>query len=122
MHIGIENHVIGCGGGGSTFIGDRNANKTHKDMINLIEHTVTDPEVLRGELEKIRKAGFAVVREELEKDFVAIGAEFRGPLGEVQGTISIGGPSSRFPRRRTRSLGLQLRREADELSQRRVLD
>ena len=62
-----------------------------------------------------------MVREELEKDYVAIAAEFRGPMGEVQGTISIGGPTSRFPRRRVRSLGLQLRREADELSQRRLL-
>ena len=90
-------------------------------MKRYTKHTVTDPDVLRSELERIRKVGFAVVTEELEKDFVAIGAEFRGPMGEVQGTISIGGPISRFPRRRIRSLGLQLRKEADALSELRLL-
>ncbi len=89
-------------------------------MLPYTENTVTDPDVIRDEFPAIRKVGFAVVREELEKDFVAIGAEFRGPMGEVQGAISIGGPISRFPRRRIRSLGLQLRREADALSQRRL--
>ena len=81
------------------------------------EHTVTDPDVLRIELETIRKSGFAVADQELETDYVAIAAEFRGPLGDVQGAISVGGPASRFPPSRIRSLGDQLRSEADELSQ-----
>lgn len=85
-------------------------------MSRYTEHTVTDPDALRIELEGIRKSGFAVADQELEIDFVAIAAEFRGPLGDVQGAISIGGPASRFPSSRIRSLGELLRSEADELS------
>lgn len=83
------------------------------------KHTVTDPEALRVELETIRKAGYAVANQELEPDYVAVAAAFRGPLGEVEGAISVGGPVSRFPRRRFEELGLQLREEADELSRQR---
>ena len=86
-------------------------------MSRVTEHTVTDPDVLRMELETIRDSGFAVADQALEQDFVAIGAEFRGPLGEVQGAISIGGPASRFSPSRIRSLGDHLRSEADGLSQ-----
>jgi len=85
-------------------------------MSRYTEHTVTDPDVLRIELETILKSGFAVADQELEKDYVAIAAEFRGPLGDVQGAISVGGPVGRFPPSRIRSLGDQLRSEADQLS------
>jgi len=88
-------------------------------MSRYTKHTLTDPEVLRRELESIRKAGYAVANQELETDYIAVAAEFRGPLGEVEGAISVGGPASRFPRRRLRELGLQLREEADEISRQR---
>ncbi len=86
-------------------------------MSRFTEHTVTDPDVLRIELETIRDAGFAVADQELETNFIAIAAEFCDPLGEVQGAISVGGPASRFPPSRIRSLGEQLRSEADQISQ-----
>ncbi len=85
-------------------------------MSRCTEHTVTDPDVLRAELEAIRESGFAVADQELERSYVAIAAEFRGPLGDVQGAISVGGPAARFPPSRIRSLGERLRLEADELS------
>jgi len=83
------------------------------------EHTLTDPDALRAELETIRKDGFAVANQELEIDFVAVAVEFRGPLGDVQGTLSVGGPASRFPESRIRALGAQLRDAANELSRQR---
>jgi IclR family acetate operon transcriptional repressor len=87
-------------------------------MSRYTEHTVTDADVLRVELERIRESGFAVADQELEPDYVAIAAEFRGPLGDVQGAISVGGPGGRFPPSRIQALGDQLRSEAAELSQR----
>jgi IclR family acetate operon transcriptional repressor len=81
-------------------------------------HTLTDPGALRSEFEAIRNSGYAVANQELEMDYVAVSAAFNGPLGEVQGAISVGGPSSRFSKRRIASVGQQLRAEADVLSKR----
>ena len=87
-------------------------------LSSYTDSTLVDPEELRSELETIRKAGYAVANGELEKDFVAIGAAFLGPLGEVQGAIGVGGPASRFPKRRIVALARQVRAEADRLSRR----
>jgi len=88
-------------------------------MSRYTEHTVIDPEALRTELETIRTDGYAVASEELEAGYVAVAAAFRGPLGDVAGAISVGGPLSRFSRRRIEELGLRLREQADELSRQR---
>lgn len=84
-------------------------------MTQFTEDTVTEPDVLRSELEAIRTRGYALANQELEQDYVAIAAEFRGPMGELRGAISVGGPASRFPTSRIHSLGAQLRAEADKL-------
>jgi DNA-binding IclR family transcriptional regulator len=88
----------------------------HSPLLRYTEHTLTDPEALRVELETIRSKGYAVANQELEMGYVAVGAAFRGPLGEVQGAIGVGGPASRFPPRRIATLGRLLRAQANELS------
>jgi DNA-binding IclR family transcriptional regulator len=85
-------------------------------LLRYTEHTITDPEALRLELETVRSAGYAVANQELEVDYVAVGAAFRGPLGEVQGAIGVGGPASRFPPRRIAALGRLLCAQANGLS------
>jgi len=86
-------------------------------MSKYTSQTMTDLGALRLELESIRASGYAVADQELETDYLAIAAEFRGPMGDVQGAISVGGLASRFPPNRIRALGEQLRAEADSLSQ-----
>ena len=85
-------------------------------LTRFTEHTITDMEALNAELVQVRERGYAATFQELEKDYVGVAAEFRGPLGNVQGRISIGGPASRFTKRRVRSLGIHLRAAADGLS------
>ncbi len=80
------------------------------------ENTVTSPERLRSELGEIRSAGFSVAYEELEVGYVGVAAEVRGPLGEVEGAICIGGPASRLTRRQVQVLGPSLRSAADRIS------
>jgi IclR family acetate operon transcriptional repressor len=89
-------------------------------MPRFTEHTVTDPDLLVAELEATRSTGFAVANQELERDYVAIAAAFKGPMRDVEGAISVGGPASRFPPDRIEALGKVLRAEADELSRSRV--
>lgn len=80
--------------------------------------TITHHTMLIQELNDAREQGFASTFEELEKDYVAVSAPFLGPLGEVEGAITICGPSSRFNKRRVRSLGTHLKAAADRLSSR----
>ncbi len=83
---------------------------------SFTEQTVTDPDLLLGELEAIRSRGFAVANQELEPDYVAIAAAFGGPMRDVEGALSVGGPVSRFPEQRIEVLGKLLRLEAERLS------
>jgi DNA-binding IclR family transcriptional regulator len=52
-------------------------------------HTITDPDVLRAELEEIRARGWAIDREEFDEDFCCIAAPVRGPSGRSLAVIGI---------------------------------
>ena len=80
------------------------------------DHGITDLAELLKQLEKIRRDGYAIAVEELEPGFVAIGAAFRGPLGDPIGAISVGGPSSRIERKRYAELGALIKTAADRIS------
>ncbi len=60
------------------------------------ENTITDPEELFDELERIRERGYATNDEELERGYHAIAASVNGPQNTVVGALSIGGPAYRF--------------------------
>ncbi len=65
-------------------------------LARLTPQTVTRLSELRRELALTRERGYAVVREELEAGFVAVGAPVRNYAGAVLGAISVGGPSVRL--------------------------
>ncbi len=85
-------------------------------------HTVTDLDRLLGEFEEIRSVGFSAAYEELEYGYVAVAAEIRDPLGDVEGAISIGGPASRLTRQQVHVLVAGLRSAADHISGRHAAD
>jgi DNA-binding IclR family transcriptional regulator len=58
--------------------------------------TITDPEALLQELDRIRAQGYATNLEELEDDLVAVGAPIRNVRGQVIAAISVGGPMKRI--------------------------
>lgn len=78
--------------------------------------TTTEPEDFFRQLERVRKDGYAKAVEDLEQGFVAIGAAFRGALGDVVGAISVGGPTSRIGRNRIGELGALVRATAEKIS------
>ncbi len=80
--------------------------------------TLTDPEALERELDRVRARGWATAVEELEVGAAAVAAAVRDPLGRAVGAISIGGPVSRLTRRRLAALGRGLRRAAAGLPSR----
>ena len=78
--------------------------------------TVTDREVLEGQLRQIRETGYAVVVDELEPNLAAVAAPVRIAGGETVAAVSISGPDHRLPRARLEELGAVTVRETGILS------
>ncbi|MBV9940888.1 MAG: IclR family transcriptional regulator [Solirubrobacterales bacterium] len=71
-----------------------------------------------GELDAVRRDGFAASIDELEVGLSAMAAPVRGARGEVIAALSISGPSLRMPPARVRELQPILTSEARTLSRR----
>jgi DNA-binding IclR family transcriptional regulator len=82
----------------------------------LTEHTITDPLNLKSELARVRKAGHAVVMEELEPGFVALGAPIRNHNAQVIAAVSLGGPRTRLSAKRQKELVEILVQAAGQIS------
>lgn len=67
-----------------------------RGMTAQTENTITDPDVLFDELEKIRERGFAFNREETIPGLVGVGAPVKDRQSGVIGAISIIGPTSKI--------------------------
>jgi DNA-binding IclR family transcriptional regulator len=78
--------------------------------------TLTSKMQLLPQLEEIRRLGYAVTIDELEDGFTAVATVFRDALGDIQGTLSIGGPSQRMTAARRAELGNSLCRAAARLA------
>lgn len=59
-------------------------------------NTITEPESLHAELERIREQGFAYDLHEFADDMQCVAVPVFGRRGKVHGTISFSGPDSRF--------------------------
>jgi DNA-binding IclR family transcriptional regulator len=80
--------------------------------------TITDPGVLRAELEGVREQGYAIAVNELEMGLAAVATPVRGASGEVVAALSITGPTVRMTPARIKELCQELVEESDRLSAR----
>jgi DNA-binding IclR family transcriptional regulator len=62
--------------------------------------TIVDPEVLKRELELVRRRGWAQAAGEREDDLNAVAAPVRGAAGELTAVLGLQGPATRFDRAR----------------------
>lgn len=83
---------------------------------SLGPRTVVRKSVLGLELDDIRRRGYAQTVDELEEGFSAVATPLIGALGEVQGALSIGGPTQRIDRARRTQFGSALRRAVGRIS------
>lgn len=67
--------------------------------------TITTRSMLNGELEKVRKAGFAIIDNELEDGLVAVAAPVFNHDGTAIAAISISGPDARISRNQLNKFG-----------------
>ena len=82
----------------------------------LTDRTITDPGVLRAELERVRERGFAVALEELEVGLHAVAAPVLDWSGESVAAVSVSAPSYRLPADRLDVAGARCRAAAEEIS------
>jgi DNA-binding IclR family transcriptional regulator len=59
-------------------------------------NTITSREVLRLQAEKVHTLGYSTASEELEEGYSAVAAPLFNAMGEVEGAISLGGPTTRM--------------------------
>ncbi len=78
--------------------------------------TLTTKDQFRPQISYIRRRGYAVTVDELEEGFTAVGTVIRGALGDVEGAVSIGGPTQRFSAARLAALGTSLCKAAARLN------
>jgi len=67
-----------------------------KVLPRLTEKTITDKSELEKELDKVKKQGFALDREENEKDVRCISAPIKNYQGKIIAAISVSGPVYRI--------------------------
>ncbi|NYI99248.1 DNA-binding IclR family transcriptional regulator [Streptomonospora nanhaiensis] len=82
----------------------------------LTPDTITDPDVLRAEIEEILERGYATAVEELEVGLNAVAAPIRGLTGEVIAALSASGPSYRMDRDKLDTIGETVTKAAMEIS------
>jgi IclR family transcriptional regulator, acetate operon repressor len=105
-----------CTAVGKVFMAFGRATAPARALTRYAPATITDPEQLRGELDVVRRAGFATAIDELESGLAAMAAPVRGASGEVVAALSITGPTVRMTPERIDELKPVLFDEAARLS------
>ena len=82
------------------------------------EDTITDGQLLEGELKRIREHGWSGCREELEVGLNSVAAPIRGPEDELLASVSVSGPSYRMTEDQFPDIAARLLVGAAEISSR----
>lgn len=87
-------------------------------LTQVTPNTITDPQKLRIELEKIREQGFAVADQELAEGIVSVAACIRPGGGRPTAALSISGPSFRMSEDLRSGYGRKVAAAATEVADR----
>ncbi|HDN85172.1 MAG TPA: IclR family transcriptional regulator, partial [Candidatus Aerophobetes bacterium] len=85
-------------------------------LTRFTSNTITDPGLLKKELELIRERGYAIDNMEHEEGIRCVGASIRNSRGEVFAAISLSGPSQRLSFERIRKIAPLVIQAAREIS------
>jgi len=95
---------------------DSGIDRLDQKLKPLTSNTVVQKDDFQPQLAEIRRRGYAITIDELEDGFTAVATIIRGVLGDVQGALSIGGPTQRLTASRRAELGNSLCRAAQRLN------
>ena len=82
----------------------------------LTKNTITTKIKMKQQVESILKRGFSESVDELEPGYSCVGIAVFDALGNIQGALSIGGPSHRMTADRRLEIGVALKKASDRLS------
>lgn len=120
-HLGRRNPAY-CTSSGKVLLAFHEGNIVEKVIDNgLIRHmrnTITDPDMLRKELEMVRKQGYAVSTEELTEGTRSVAAPIRDYTGNVVCAITVVGPVQRMTDDKIKKIAKHVMEAADEASER----
>lgn len=97
---------------------ERNRILGEKVLPRLTKNTLTDKKELEKELDKVREQGFALDREENEKDVRCVAAPIRNYQGEVIAALSISSPIFRIDKDAQNNLKEALIEVSEKISMR----
>ena len=123
-------HVVGAGGNVGTrwplhatstgkavlAFEDNGMERLSTPLRALTQKTLVNKDSFQPELMIIRRRGYAVTVDELEDGFSGVATVIRSALGDVQGALSICGPTRRLPSARRAELGASLCKVAASLT------
>jgi len=84
----------------------------------LTPRTITNPQALRRELQRVRDRGYATGIEELEPGYMAVAVPVHGREGQVVAAVGIGGPRVRLGPERLTAIAKTLPQHAARISER----
>lgn len=120
-HIGVLNPMH-CTALGKAILAhyppDRVEEIIAKGLPRRTSHTLTTPEGLRDELERVRSQGLATDDQENELGVRCTGAPIFDYTGKVIGAISVSGPAGRITKERSIEMGPLVKKAALEISRR----
>ena len=82
----------------------------------LTKNTITTKTKMKQQVESILKRGFSESVDELEPGYSCVGIAVFDALGNIQGALSIGGPSHRMTAERRLEIGVALKKASDRLN------
>lgn len=85
-------------------------------LVALTPHTITDPDVLRAELQHIREQGYAIALEELEEGLHALSAPVWNHEGRVVASVSVSGPAYRLTEERLHAIAPEVLHTTHQIS------
>ncbi|NLX61352.1 MAG: IclR family transcriptional regulator [Tissierellia bacterium] len=80
------------------------------------DNTITNFDVLKAELAEIRKKGYAIDNEENEIGVICVGAPIFNRLGEIEGAISVSGPTFRITKDKIEAVAKEVKYYAELIS------
>lgn len=87
-----------------------------KSLVRLTAHSLTDPRVLRHEIEVIRRQGYAVSRQERRQGVVSIAAPIFDRQGQVVASVNVSGPLQRLDDEAVATIAPLVVRAAQDIS------
>lgn len=120
-HLGRRNPAY-CTSSGKVLLAFNESNIVEKVIENGLvpykPNTITNPDELRKELEKVRQQGFAVSTEELTEGTRSIAAPIRDYTGKVVCAITVVGPIQRMTDHKMMGIAKKVIEAANEASER----